>query len=233
MDLQQGARPRADLRARARRAADAEGQAGRRCDAALAAARALIAAREAARWRWCRAGARTRSSRRSSAALRRALRRFVKADHAARSPASALEDDLLIRADKNPNTAGGARAVRRRRRAAFAAGHRPGAGLGRGLRLRRGCRAARRSSSSTRTCSRRTATPTCSSRSASRPSARGHYTNFEGVGERLRAPASRSRAAVADAEALFAALARRQRDAAHDPGPRRLRSSSSATRSAC
>ena len=64
------------------------------------------------RWRWCRAGARNEEL----AAFKRGARRRASPRSSRRTtqpqPGERVEDDLLIRADKNPNTAGGARAVR-------------------------------------------------------------------------------------------------------------------------
>ena len=61
-------------------------------------------------------------------------------------PGEVVEDDILIRADKNPNAAG-ARALFGERGARRPEGRRPRARLGRGLRLRPSSRRARRSSS--------------------------------------------------------------------------------------
>ena len=94
------------------------------------------------------------------------LSAFVKTD-CVPEPGEPVEDDLLIRADKNPNTAGA--------RALFAPLPDPVAPAfgaqtdlvliwGEGFDFARLAGQARRSSTSTPSCSRRTATPTCSSR---------------------------------------------------------------------
>ena len=122
------------LRARARRAADAQGQ-GRPTLEQAARRRAPPDRRGAqpvalvSSW----------GSNEELAAFEQRPGRPLHLLRQARPPAApgeVVEDDLLIRADKNPNTAsaqqpfGDARRRLRRR-------HRPGAGLGRGLRLRR------------------------------------------------------------------------------------------------
>ena len=114
VDLQQGARPGADLRAPARDAGDAARRAGRP-DRARSQARALIV-RRGGRSRWSRAGAPTKSSRPStqcSAALRP-----LRQGRLAPQPGERDRGRLLIRADKNPEP--------RRRAALFPrAGRRP------------------------------------------------------------------------------------------------------------
>ncbi len=108
VDLQQGPRSGADIRASARRPRDAEGQAGRVGSRPSLAARKLIAEAKhpvalVSNW----------GSNEELAACHAMLNgrfaTFVKHDHAPQ-PGERLEDDLLIRPDKNPNTAG-ARAV--------------------------------------------------------------------------------------------------------------------------
>jgi hypothetical protein len=170
VDLQQGPRPRALLRADPRRRADAQGPA--RAGGRGARRRAPPdRAQRAIRWRSCRTGARTRSSRRSSAISARCFHCVREARLGARGRRAARGRP----ADpprQEPEHRPGARALRRGR-ARLPRRHRPRAGLGRGLRLRAHPAEARRSSFSIRTCSRRTATRTCSFRSASRPSAPG------------------------------------------------------------
>ena len=67
-------------------------------------------------------------------------------------------------------------------------------------------------SSSTRICSPRTAHADVFLPISIQTERRGHYTNFEGVVERVRAVLRRSRRRCADAEALFAALAHGARE---------------------
>ena len=102
------------------------------------------------------------------AALAQRFNCFVKTDWQP-APGERIEDELLIKPDKNPNSAGARRlfpALPDDAAAAFPARHRPGAGLGRGFQLRAAAARTRRSSTSTAGCSPRTATPTCSCRSA-------------------------------------------------------------------
>ena len=170
VDLQQGPRPRADLRAH--RAPSSAMQKGKPVElaAAIAAARQLIAdAKQAVAL--VSSGARTRSSPRSRRRSAGASRRSSSAT-TCRSRAKWLEDDLLIRADKNPNTAAARRLFGEpAAEPAFPAGTDLVLVWGEGFNF--ATLPARREdrSSSMRTCSPRTATPTCSSRSASRPSA--------------------------------------------------------------
>ena len=80
------------------------------CDGALASAARADRRGAPAGGAGVELGARTRSSPPSSAALGARFACFVKADQQP-APGEVLEDDLLIRADKNPNTRRGARAV--------------------------------------------------------------------------------------------------------------------------
>ena len=142
VDLQQGPRPRADLRARPRRAADAEGQAGRPAGGHRRGA-AADRRREACRWRWCRRGARTRSSPRSRGALGGRFAAFVKPDHVPAARRGGRGRPADPRRQEPEHRRGATRCfgdapVRLRR------GHRPRAGLGRRLQLRASCRAAPR-----------------------------------------------------------------------------------------
>jgi len=66
---------------------------------AVGAARGLIA-EAAGRWRWCRAGARTEELAAFKRALAKRFACFVKADHRP-APGEVVQDELLIRADKN------------------------------------------------------------------------------------------------------------------------------------
>ena len=152
-----------------------------------------------------------------------------------RSPASALEDDLLIRADKNPNTRRRARAVRRRRACASRRSRRTPTSCWSGARAStsRSCRRARRSSSSTRYLQPENGHADVFIPVSIQTERAGHYTNFDGVVSALRALLRRRRRRSPMPRTLFAALARERGRGRHDPGPRHLRRSTSATRSAC
>ena len=147
-------------------------------------------------------------------------------------PGERLDDELLIRADKNPNTAA-ARALFPRRTTARA---RSTADTDLVLVWGEGFDFARLPARARVIFLNAYLQPENGHADVFIPISiqterRGHYTNFEGVVSAFE-PCFAKPASVADAEALFAAIAATE-DVPHDPGPRRLRSSSSATRSAC
>ena len=132
LGVQQGAGSGAGVRAPACRSADAQGpcRRARRGPVGSARARRAFAPRR-------RRSSRAAGSNEELQAFQRALggrfTRFVKRD-AMPLPGEVVADDLLIRADKNPN-AFTARAAFRRRRGRVRAGDRSGPGLGPGRRV--------------------------------------------------------------------------------------------------
>ena len=228
LDLQQGARPRADLRAAAR---------GRRRCTSGAAGRSLEPAIDA-RARPDRAGAQHPVALVSSwgsneeldafkARSARASRVFVKQDCVAAARRAARgrsadpgrqEPEQLRRRERCSRWTTLTRRVRRR--------HTIWSWSGARASTSPGCRPrARDPSSSMRTRSRTNGTPTCSSRISIQTERSGHYTQLRGRGAALRA-VLRQAAAVADAETLFAAIGGCRPQGSRGrmiAGPRRLR----------
>ena len=141
-----------------------------------------------------------------------------------------IEDDLLIRADKNPNTAK-ARELFDDGRARLPRRHRPRAGLGRGLRLRAHPAAGEDH------------LPEFVPRARERPRgrvpgrqhpdrARRALHQLPGRGERGSSRASR-RAMRSSTPRRCSRRSRRRRGVTHEPGLRHHASSTSATRSRC
>jgi NADH-quinone oxidoreductase subunit G len=208
VDLQQGPRPREGLRAPARRAALLKGQPAELAEA-VARARALIAAAKrpvalVSSW----------GSNEELAAFNSVFgtvfTSFVKADHAAQ-PGEVVADDVLILADKNPNRRA-AEALFGAAPVAFPEGTDLVLVWGEGFdfaRLPRGAKVIFLNSY---------LQPENGHADVFLPISvqterSGHYTNFEGTVSAFRACFPR-KSSVADAEALFAALATRERVAA-------------------
>ena len=210
-----------------------KGQAGRARRGASTRRGALIARREASGGARLELGLATRSSPAFRRALRRPLHAFVKRDHAARAGRAHRGRPPDPRGQES-RTPPGARALfartatRRRRSTTAPTSCWSGARASTSRALPRG---AKIDLPQLVPGSPRTGTPTCSSRSASRPSGAGTTRTSRARCSAFEPLLRRSPPASPTPRRCSPRSRSRRGMPGHDPGPRRLRSSTSATRS--